>query len=50
MQRIPKGQSGEVPDKPPVLLQHGLLMVSKNSANYCVFEGFPFLGFFGGLY
>ncbi|RVX08632.1 Triacylglycerol lipase 2 [Vitis vinifera] len=26
MQRIPKGQSGKVPDKPPVLLQHGLLM------------------------
>lgn len=44
MQRIPKGQSGKVPDKPPVLLQHGLLMVSKNSANYCVFEGFPFWG------
>lgn len=28
MQRIPKGGTGETPDKPPVLLQHGLFMVS----------------------
>lgn len=26
MQRIPKGRSGKTADKPPVLLQHGLLM------------------------
>lgn len=30
MQRIPKGRSGKTADKPPVLLQHGLLMVDLN--------------------
>lgn len=27
MQRIPTGQGGKKSDKPPVLLQHGVLMV-----------------------
>ncbi|KAF8414164.1 hypothetical protein HHK36_002163 [Tetracentron sinense] len=44
MQRIPVGRSGETPgDRPPVLLQHGLLMVSSDTCTAATSDGITWL-------